>query len=82
MIYAIANVVPKPLNRRKKLSYSITALLKHRLAMELFEAFSSVAFSQKLPLYSIFLYPYNYYSLAYIVPVLRVSLELFEVSLC
>ena len=82
MIYAIANVVPKPLNRRKKLSYSITALSKHRLLERLFSAFSSVAFSQKLPLYSIFLYPYNYYSLAYIVPVLRVSLELFEVSLC
>ena len=50
--------------------------------MELFEAFSSVAFSQKLPLYSIFLYPYNYYSLAYIVPVFRVFLEFFEVFLC
>tara|TARA_R100000315_G_C5210992_1_gene125318 strand:- start:617 stop:862 length:246 start_codon:yes stop_codon:yes gene_type:complete len=81
MVYAIANVVPEPLNRRKKLSKGIIALSEHRLSEGLFDAFSRIAFSQKLPLYSIFLYPYNYYSLAYFVPVLRVSLELFEVSL-
>ena len=74
MVYAIANAVPEPLNRRKKLSSVIIALSEHRLLERLFDAFSSVAFSRKLPLYSILLYPYNYYSLAYIVPVLRVSL--------